>query len=365
MNLLKGLEYGGKRVIRTLLRRILRTGRIEPREVHLESVARILAVRQDSRLGNLVLMTPLLSALKAALPEAEVDVVISEGFEEVMTGNPNVDHVHVLLKRKARINPWWYLGFVRRLRERKYDLAIDVSSGSHFSLNGALLTRLSGARYRLGYDREDADTFMNVLVSPPPEDTYMADAVRDILKPVAPNLRDYPPVFYVSDDERVFAQEWLQDRDIADSDSFFVIHPGGKGKKRWGASNFAHLLDRIGGVTGARMVIIGAKAEMEEIEQIRSLARVPFLVLDSITVGQMAAVIERCDLYISGDTGPMHVAAALGRPTVAVFLSSDARVYGPRTKNSRIVTGVNDVVTVDDVVTAIWDLLSIDPEGER
>lgn len=325
-------------------------------------MARILVVRQDSRLGNLVLMTPLLSALKAALPEAEVDVLISEGFEEVMAGNPNVDHVHVFRKRKSRLNPWWYIGFVRRLRDRGYDLAIDVSNGGHFSLNGALLTRLSGAKYRLGYDREDADTFMNVLVPPPPRDTYMADAVRDILKPVAPGVREYPPVFYVNDDERVFAQEWLQDRDIADYDSFFVIHPGGKGRKRWGAENFAQLVDRIGGVTGARIVVIGAKAERDTIERMRGLARVPFDVLDRVTVGQMAALIERCDLFISGDTGPMHVATALGRPTVAIFTSSDTRVYGPRTRNSRIVTGA---VGVDDVVNAIWDLLSIDPAGER
>ncbi len=362
MNVLKRLEYLGKRGIRALLGRTLRTGRIRPEDVRLESVSRILVVRQDSRLGNLVLMTPLLSALKAALPEAEVDVLISEGFEEVMSGNPNVDNVHVFRKRKSRINPWWYLGFVRRLRDRGYDLAIDVSNGGHFSLNGALLTRLSGARYRLGYDREDADTFMNVLVPPPPADTYMADAVRNILKPVAPNLREYPPVFYLSDDERAFAQEWLLDHEIADYDSFFVIHPGGKGRKRWGARNFASLVDRIGGVTGARIVVIGARAEADEIGLMKSLTRIPFDVLDQVTVGQMAAVIERCDLYISGDTGPMHVATALGRPTAAIFTSSDVRVYGPRTKNSRIISGS---VTVDDVVTVIWDLLSIDPSGER
>lgn len=365
MSAVKRLEKFGKFCIRALLKRVLIPGRIPVEDIRVDSIMRILVVRQDSRLGNLVLMTPLLSALKAALPEAELDVVISEGFEEIIAGNPSVDRMFVFRKRKARFLPFWYVGFVRRLRNRAYDLAVDVSDGRHFSLNGALLTRLSNARYRLGYDREYADTFMNVLVPPPPPDTYMADAIRDILKAVLPGVREYPPVFYINEDERIFAGEWLQDRNISEYDSFFVIHPGGKGRKRWGARCFAGLIDRIGGVTGARIVVIGAEAEREEIGMMRKLSRFPFDVLENVTVGQMAAVIERCDLYISGDTGPMHVAAALGRPTVAVFTSSDYQVYGPRIKRSRVITGVDGVVSVEDVVNAVWDLLSIDPEADQ
>jgi ADP-heptose:LPS heptosyltransferase len=308
-------------------------------------------------------MTPLLSALKAVFPEAEVDALISEGFEEILAGNPNVDGLFLFRKRMFRLFPWKYLGLFRKVRRRKYDLAIDASDGRHFSLNGALLVRFCGARLRLGYDRGDAAVFMNVLVPPPPADMPMADAVRDILKPMVPGIREYPTVFFLSDDDRVFAHEWLLERDITDYDSFFVFHPGGKGKKRWDPVNFATLIDRIAGVTGARIVVAGAEAEREAIEIMKKRTRIRFDVLDNVTVSQMAAIIDRCDLFVSGDTGPMHVAAALGRPVVAIFQTSDHRVYGPRAKNSRIVTGENNEVTVDAVVNAIWDLLSIDNDS--
>lgn len=363
MNVSKRLEHLGKRAIRALLRRFLRTGRIAPEDVDLGTISRILVVRQDSRLGNLILMTPLLSALKAVFPEAEVDALISGGFEEVLTGNPSVDHTLVFRKKEIRRRPWRYFGLIRELRGRGYDLAIDVSDGHHFSLNGALLTRFSGARYRAGYDRGDADTFLNVLVPPPPVDTPMAEGVQHVLKSLAPGARDYPTVFYMSAEDRVFAQEWFLERDITEYDSLFVIHPGGKRDKRWGERNFSALIDRIAGVTGARIVVAAGAAERETVAEMRTLSRSRFDVLEGVTVGQMAAVIARSDLFVSGDTGPMHLAVALGRPVVAIFRAGNPRVYGPRAKNSRIVTPVDGSITVDDVVNAIWNVLSIDPDS--
>jgi ADP-heptose:LPS heptosyltransferase len=254
---------------------------------------------------------------------------------------------------------------IRGLRKARYDLAVDVSNGYHFSLNGALLTWLSGARYRVGYDREEAGSFMNVLIPLPSPETHMADAVRDIVKPILPGILEYGMSFYVGEEDRNFAAVWLHEHEITEYDPFFVIHPGGKGKKRWDAGNFAALIDRIAGVTGARMVVAGSVSERGVIGEIRAATRSPFDTLEGVSVGQMAAVIERCHLFISGDTGPMHVAAALGRPVAAIFTSSDPRVFGPRGKYSRVVVPRNGAVTVDDVVDAIWDILSIEEETEK
>jgi ADP-heptose:LPS heptosyltransferase len=365
VNSAKSIERSGKRIVRWILRHLARGGRIRPGEVDPGSIGRILVIRQDGRLGNLVLMSPLLSALRAALPDAVLDVLISDGFEEVFQGNPNVDHVLVFRKRRSIWAPWTYAGMVWKVRKAGYDLAVDVSNGYHFSLNGALLTRLSGARYRIGYDREDAGTFMNILVPLPPPGTHMADAMREIVRPILPGILDYQTAFYVNEHDRNFAAVWFHDHEITEDDSFFFIHPGGKGKKRWGAGNFAALIDRIWAATGARIVVAGSKPDQEIIDEIRRLARYPFDILDGVTVGQMAALIERSDLFISGDTGPMHVATALGRPVVAIFLSSDWRTYGPRGKYARIVAADDGQVGVDDVVTAIWDILSIDDETEK
>ncbi len=365
MSALKSIERCGKRIIRNLVRLLPGSDRIHPGDVDLTSISRILVIRQDARLGNIVLMTPLLGALREGFPDAELDVLISEGFETILSGNPNVNRIHVFEKRRMRFLPWEYPMFIRNLRLGRYDLAVDVSNGYHFSLNGALLTRLSGARYRIGYDRGDAGAYMNVLVPLPPPDTYMADAIRDIVRPILPGMLEYKTALYVSEEDRAFGAVWLSEHDISEYDPFFVMHPGGKGKKLWGARNFATLVDRVTSVSGARVVVAGGRSEEETVREMQSLSRCGFETLDNVTVGQMAAVIERCDMFVSGDTGPMHVAAALGRPIVAVFLSSNPNVYGPRGKYSRIVTGAEGNVTVDDVMTAIWDILSIDSDMEK
>ena len=347
MRVRKRLELFCKQKIRKLLGLLLKPVPVEPEDIRHETISKILVVRQDSRLGNLVLMTPFLSGLKAAFPGSKVDVLISEGFEEVLENNPNIDHIVIFEKKKARINPWSYIGLIKRLKRNRYDCAVDVYDGRHLSLNNILLTCLSGARYRLGYDRDDARSFLNLLITAPSEGTHIADAMIGLVQRLSPGINYYTMMYYVSDEDRMFAREWLEEHDIGEPDTFFVIHPGGKGKKRWGARNFAGLIDALTDETGVKIVLVGGPADQSAIDSIEELSQSSFTVLNKIRVGQMAAVIERCSLFISGDTGPMHVSAALNRPTVGIFITSDFRAYGPRGDKSRIVYKDNEIPSVE------------------
>jgi len=314
-------------------------------------------VRQDSRLGNLVLMTPLIRGLKVSFPNADLSVLISEGFEEVCEHNPYIDHIIVFQKKRARFSPLRYLWFIHDVRKKHFGLAIDVSDGRHFSLNNVLLTSLSGARYRLGYDREGAESFFNLLVPLPSENTHIADAMLGLAKYISPDLEEFPLAYYISECEREFAYDWLEKHSVKQFDSFFVIHPGGRGKKQWGAENFSVLIDRISYEIGVKIIVVGSREEDKIIDRIRDLSKGAFDVLQDVTIGQMAAVIECCDMFISGDTGPMHVSSSLDCPTVGIFTSSDFRIYGPRGKNARIVIGKDGQVPIDDVIVAIMDLI--------
>ncbi|MFC1650102.1 glycosyltransferase family 9 protein [Candidatus Latescibacterota bacterium] len=361
MKPIKRIERYGKRFIRSVLGSFLKPVPLERIDIQAETIKRILVVRQDSRLGNLVLMSPFLSAIKAAMPNAELDVLISEGFEEVLTGNPNVDNVILFEKKRARLMPWSYLFLIKDLRKNEYDMAIDVSDGYHFSLNNILLTAFSGAHYMLGYDRGDARSFLNMLVPLPAKNTHMSDAILGLAEKISPIVGEFPMTYYLSDEGRAFADKWLIDKNIHEIDSFFVIHPGGKGRKKWEAKNFAALIDKINDTVGVKIVVLGGKAEEETINVIKKHAKTQFDILNNVSVSEMAAVIERCDMFISGDTGPMHVSAALGRPTVALFISSNYCVYGPRGINSRVVAGKGGDFSFDDIMLAIMDLYGIGP----
>jgi len=354
----KRVERFCKRYILNILKKFLKPVPVQPEEFDTESISKILVIRQDSRLGNLILMTPLIRGLKTAFPDAELDVLISEGYEDVLSHNPYIDNTIVFEKRKARLLPWLYPLFIKSLRRAEYDIAIDVSNGYHFSLNNMLLTSLSGADYKIGYNRNDAQAFLNLLVPLPPPDMHMADAMLGLVKYVSTEVPEFPTAYFISDEDCSFADEWLKSHGIAELDSFFVIHPGGKGKKRWNENNFAGLIDRINADIGVKIIVIGGIAEHDTLVKIRDLSKVSFDVLENVTVGQMAAIIDRSNLFISGDTGPIHISSALGRPTIGIFISSDFRVYGPRGENARIVIGKQDQTSIEDVMIAVKDLFS-------
>ena len=190
------------------------------------------------------------------------------------------------------------------------------------------------------------------------------DAMLGLLRYIAPDVPEQAMSYYLSDDERAYGEEWLHTHHITEFDSFFTFHPGGRGRKQWGPEKFAALIDRISSETHVRIVVIGGMAEENLIGIIRDCSQTEFDILTDVTVGQMAAVIERSDMFISNDTGPLHVSCALGRPSVGIFISSDYRVYGPRGKNGRIVIGSPKLPSVDDVMIAVQDLLNSHTEME-
>ena len=224
MKLKKRFEKFCKNSIRSSLKNFLKPVPVKLEDFTPESILRILVVRQDSRIGNLVLMTPLIRGLKETFSTAEIDVLISEGFEEILINNPYVDHILIFKKKIARLFPWWYLIFIHKLKKAGYDLAIDVSNGYHFSFNNVLLTALSGARYRMGYDRCDAGSFLNLLVPLPPENMHMSDSMLRLVKYISPDVEEYPLSYYVTDDNRSYAVDWLKKHSIMEFDSFFVVN---------------------------------------------------------------------------------------------------------------------------------------------
>lgn len=357
MKLLKNFERSGKRHLLALLKRVFKTVQIKKEDVDLKMVKRILVVRQDSRLGNLVLMTPFLGILRNCFPLSEIDLVVSEGFESILELNPNINKIISFEKKKTRLMPFKYLSFIRKLRKRKYDLAFDVSDGRHFSFNNVLLAALSKAKYRIGFDRGDSGSFLNILVPVPPPNIYMAEAINELARFLFPEAGGYELEYYLSDSEKDFADEWLRNHSIMEFDTFFAIHPGGKGRKRWGGNNFAALISRIHQETGVKIVLIAGASEISVVDSIKELTHVQFEVLENATAGQMAAIIDRCTVFISGDTGPMHVASALKKPVIGIFISSNFHEFGPRGQNSRIVISGGASRSIEDVMIALNDIL--------
>ncbi|UPT72785.1 MAG: hypothetical protein M0D55_12715 [Elusimicrobiota bacterium] len=176
----KRLEWEGKAALRGTLLRLLPKPRRPDAPPDPAKVRRILAVRHDARLGNLLLLTPSLSLLKKAFPAARVDVLLADRYGDALASNPDVDRVLT-----ARSLPG--------LRFGGYDLAFDFSPHHAFSLSSATWTALSGAPRRIGFDRGDAAKFLGDLVPVPAAQAHETENLAALVRHAAPALKAATP----------------------------------------------------------------------------------------------------------------------------------------------------------------------------
>ena len=176
----------GKRTERWLKRGLfgllLGRGREIGGSVDLAEVRRVLVVRANFRMGNLLLMTPALAALRRALPQARIDVVAGRGYLDLLEHSPDVDG-RIGIDRRMLMAPWSLLSLVRRLRRQHYDLAFDGGRGSSFL--GAFLVGVSGSRQRVAAADSRYDALFDVHVSLDPESVHKVDLLLAVLAGVS------------------------------------------------------------------------------------------------------------------------------------------------------------------------------------
>lgn len=352
------VERGGKRGLRAAFRFLL--PRRRPFEGPLEpgAVRKVLVVRQDSRLGNLLLLTPLLRGLKTAFPGAEVDVLISEAYGEVFQGNPCLDRLLVLPQAVFWPDPTRPFRLLREIRARRYDAAFDASHMHAFSTTSAVATALTGAPRLIGYDRGDAGLFLNRLVPQVEGRRHEMEYLLNLLRSVAPRA-DLPkaealrPEYHPTEEEKAEgARLW---RSWGADEETVAVFLGARGAKRWDTERFLELARILAG-EGRRSVLFGGPAErslLAGLELPRGVVAAPLLPLRLF-----AAVLTGARAVVTADTGPMHLAVAVGVPTVEIFMSSDAWRFGyAHLPEHRVVDALGRTAGLDEVRAALESLL--------
>lgn len=320
------------------------------------AIRRVLLVRPDERIGNLILLTPLLDALHRAWPGVTVDLLVGGAMVPLMAKDPRLGHCHVFDKRALVRNPFGLIPLVRTLRAAHYDLAIDASHPHRFSLTPALAVRLSGARWRLGYLDGPAHRLLNVGVTlPPGVHAHLTDVYMDLVRRLIPDAENLGLSFPLLAEERAGAARVLQAAGVDTARGRLIgVHPGGRGAKRWPIASFVTVMERLKAEPGVQSVVFQGPGEEELVAAVPpGVARIA----PRMPLRQFAAALAHCDLVISGDTGPMHLAAAVGTPTLALFLHGNHGVFGPRGSHHRILyrpAGPSE----DEVVTAALDMLA-------
>ncbi len=318
---------------------------------------RVLLVRHDDRIGNLVLMTPLLQGVKTLWPETETGVLVGPRFARLYQEEPAVDRLWILEKRRILGHPWLFFTFLRQLRAWGYDLAIDASHPHSFSLTGAALVYLSGAPVRVAYPRGQSAAFANLLVPEAAGKQHESHLLAGLLTPFA----DPPPTpgmrLHLSEAEQSWAARLRAELLPAGGGRLVGLHVGGRNAKRWPVADWIEVAERLLEEPGLALLVLCGPGEEREAGAVRAALTGRAHLLIEPDLREMLAAVSTCDVFLSPDTGPMHVAVAFGVPTVAVFRQPNADRYGPPGPPHRIVRLEGEEGGAPAVVAATRDVL--------
>jgi lipopolysaccharide heptosyltransferase II len=299
------------------------------------SIKRLL-VRGPNWIGDAVMSEPALAALQELFPTTEITLLVKPAIAELLRGHPALHQVLVYENpgRHVGITGKWTLA--RALRRLQFDLAILFQN----AFEAALLTFLAGIPRRYGYATDGRGFLLSNPVTVP-ERTKIGHQVQyylDLLRPLGSEGPARAPLLFLSDEEEQAIDRRLAESSIAKSDLLVGLNPGSTygGAKRWLPERFAETADRLIREQGAhggrrvRVVIVGARGEETLGRAVADRMQIkPVQLSGRTTVRELMAVIKRCALFLTNDTGPMHIAAAFGVPVVALFGPTDSRTTSP------------------------------------
>jgi len=302
-----------------------------------EKYRRILVVRTD-RIGDVLLSTPVIKALRQKYPQAYISMMVSPYARDIVEGNPYLDEVIVYDKEGKHKGVFGSFKFASRLKKKKFDLAIILHPNNRVHL----LTFLSGIPERLGYNLK-----LGFLLTRRIEHTkqkgqkheaeYNLDLLGDL--GISGNLPDlFMPL---KDDSEKWAEDFFAREGIRDTDKILAINPGAScPSKIWPAERFAEAAEKLSQRYGLKILILGGPKDMYLADKVsREIKAKAINLAGKTSVSRLASILKRCALFISNDSGPVHIASALGTPVISIFGRAQAglspRRWGPLGKRDR------------------------------
>jgi len=300
--------------------------------------ARLLVIRPD-HLGDVLFTTPALRALRHARPRAHITTLVGPWAARALQGNPAVDEVLTCPFpgfTRQRKGPLWepyrlLYDYAKGLAAQRFDAALILRPDHWW---GALLAHRARIPRRLGTARPETIPFLTLALADAPSQHEVARNLALIAAlPPSPATTGAGPgvkaglAFYLTDEDRTFA-----DRTLGGPDAVWVaIHPGaGAPVKRWRPDAWAQVGSTLARETGARILLTGSADEARLCQEIAALMQPPPLVLAGQTdLGGLAALYARCRLVLGPDSGPLHLAVAVGTPTVHLYGPADPASFGP------------------------------------
>lgn len=301
-------------------------------------------------IGDVIFSTPLIEILKDKDPYCRIGYICNKRAYEVIRSNPKIDRFFIYEKddfrkiwERSRIeclrNVW---GFLRSIREERFDIALDLSLGYQYSLLLGLIGigRIYGFNYRKRgrflTRRIDIDGF---------SEKHVIEYYCDILKflGIETGGMKLSPKVYITDEDVEWADRFLKDNGLGEEDMLVGVVPGCGASwgidarhRRWDRENFARVCDGLIDKYGVKVVLLGDANEADICSDIRGKMRnAAITACGKTTLRNFLGIINRCRLIITNDGGPLHMAVGSGLSTISIFGPVDEMIYGPYPPGSR------------------------------
>ncbi|HLK58759.1 MAG TPA: lipopolysaccharide heptosyltransferase II [Chthonomonadaceae bacterium] len=275
-------------------------------------------------IGDLVCTTPALRSLRRLYPQAHIALEVGERALCVLANNPHIDELIRRPDRQGASGKW---KFLRLLRRRKFDLAVLLDD----SADMPLIAWLGGVPRRVGLTRKDR--FAHLLTDRVPYDETGHEMVDNFLRVVGclgGDISDPLPEIFPSPADVQFVDRLLCEAGIRPEERLVALNPGTSAlSKNWPPERFAELGNLLSSWPQVRLLLLPGPGDGEITQAIVAGMRTPPRVLAGTTVMQQAEIQRRCDVLVTGDTGPMHLACATQTPVVALFGITDPKDFGP------------------------------------
>lgn len=304
---------------------------IERKAIDPEQVHRIL-IRGVNWVGDAVMTTPAIARIRKAFPHANISLLVTPWVAGVFEGSPHIDEIISYDRDGRHQGVSGMLRLTRELRDARFDLAILLQN----AIEAAIIAALARIPHRIGYNTEWRGFLLTTAVvrDRSANAVHHVDYYQALLSAVGWGEAQREPMLYVGNGAEERAAALLAEEGVKRNETVAALNPGAAfgSAKRWPADRYAVLADRLVEDLGMKILLTGARADGPVARVVRSAARYPDRVIDltgRTDIQLLGAVLKRCAVFVTNDTGAMHVGAAVGVPVVAIFGPTDPKTTSP------------------------------------
>lgn len=294
-------------------------------------------------IGDVLFTTPVVRALKEKFPNSFIGYICNRSSAAVLVNNPDIDELFFYsrgdFKKIRRKSVWKYLiAFTKaifKIRKLRFDIAVDLSMVMQYSL----MLWLVGVPKRYGFDYMNRGRFLTDKIPVKGfANKHVVDYYFDLLKNMGIDNSKRSLKFYLSSDDKKWADDFLKAHNTSDNDLLVGIAPFGglswgsdAKNKQWPIDSFCSIARQIIEQYKVKVVLFGTEKDQAKAGAFDEFKGSDMFMnaVGKTTLGQLAAMIGKCKLFICNDSGPLHIACALDVKTVSIFGPVDENVYGP------------------------------------